>query len=80
MLAIRGKPVFLHGNRATVLEAARREHSRKPEEFYAIVEATRPGGKVELFCRERRDGWHVYGNDTDRFGPEEFFDADFPKR
>ena len=40
MLAIRGKPVFLHGNHTTVLEAARREHSRKPEEFYALVEAT----------------------------------------
>ena len=46
MLAIRGKPVFLHGNHATVLEAARREHSRKPEEFYALVEATCPGSKV----------------------------------
>jgi N6-adenosine-specific RNA methylase IME4 len=44
MLAVRGKPVFLHGNHATVLEAARREHSRKPEEFYARVEATSPGG------------------------------------
>ena len=32
MLAFLGKPVFLHGNHTTVLEAARREHSRKPEE------------------------------------------------
>ena len=47
---------------------ARREHSRKPEEFYALVEATCPGGKVELFCRQHRNGWHVYGNDTKRFG------------
>jgi N6-adenosine-specific RNA methylase IME4 len=67
MLAIRGKPVFLHGNHATVLEAARREHSRKPEEFYALVEATSPGGKVELFCRQQRPGWHVYGNEICKF-------------
>ncbi len=67
MLAIRGKPVFLHGNHTTVLEAARREHSRKPEEFYALVEATSPGGKLELFCRKHRDGWRAYGNDTRRF-------------
>jgi len=49
MLAVRGKPVFLHGNHTTVLEAMRREHSRKPEEFYALVEATCPrrqGGAV----------------------------------
>ncbi|MGA2186509.1 MAG: MT-A70 family methyltransferase [Bryobacteraceae bacterium] len=67
MLAVRGKPVFLHGNHSTVLEAARREHSRKPEEFFALVDATCPGGKVELFCRQRREGWQVYGNDTSRF-------------
>src|ERR1019366_4280582 len=71
MLAARGKPVFLHENHSTVLEAARREHSRKPEEFYALVEATCPGGKVELFCRQHRNGWHVYGNDTNKFGNEE---------
>ena len=71
MLATRGKPVFLHGNYTTVLEAARREHSRKPEEFYALVEATCPGGKVELFCRQQRNGWQVYGNDTGRFGSEQ---------
>jgi N6-adenosine-specific RNA methylase IME4/ParB-like chromosome segregation protein Spo0J len=79
MLAARGKPVFLHENHSTVLEAARREHSRKPEEFYALVEATCPGGKVELFCRQRREGWRAYGNETGRFGPEEFKDpTSFP--
>lgn len=67
MLAVRGKPVFLHGHHATALEAARREHSRKPEEFYALVEQTSPGGKVELFCRQERDGWHSYGNETSKF-------------
>jgi N6-adenosine-specific RNA methylase IME4 len=67
LLGARGKPVFLHENHTTVLEAARREHSRKPEEFYALVEATCPGAKVELFCRQHRNGWQVYGNDTKKF-------------
>ena len=49
ILAVRGK----------VLEAARREHSRKLEEFYAVVDATSPGGKVELFCCQQRKGWQV---------------------
>jgi len=67
LLAVRGKPVFLHGNHSTVLEAARREHSRKPEEFYAMVEATSPGSRVELFAREQRKDWRTFGNQTDRF-------------
>jgi N6-adenosine-specific RNA methylase IME4 len=70
MLAVRGRPVFLHGNHATVLEATRREHSRKPEEFYAMVEETSPGGKLDLFCRTERPGWHVYGDETRRFPGE----------
>jgi N6-adenosine-specific RNA methylase IME4 len=36
-----------------------------------LVEATSPGDKVELFCRERREGWHVHGNDTGRFANKE---------
>jgi N6-adenosine-specific RNA methylase IME4 len=34
LLATRGIPVFLKGQASTALEAARREHSRKPEEFF----------------------------------------------
>jgi N6-adenosine-specific RNA methylase IME4 len=67
LLAVRGKPVFLLGNHTTILEAVRREHSRKPEEFYALVEATSPGGKLDLFCRQRRTGWEAYGNNADLF-------------
>lgn len=67
MLAARGKPIFLHGSHSTALEAARREHSRKPEIFYDLVEATCSGTKVELFSRRQRDGWRVFGNDTSRF-------------
>ena len=67
MLAVRGAPVFLHGNHTTVLNAPRREHSRKPEEFYSFVEQVCPGGKVDLFSRQERKGWKVFGNQTDTF-------------
>jgi N6-adenosine-specific RNA methylase IME4 len=67
LLAVRGKPVFLQGNHTTVLEAARREHSRKPEEFYELVEDTCPGSKLDLFSRQERRGWRVFGNRTKLF-------------
>lgn len=67
LLAVRGKPVFLHGRHSTALTATRREHSRKPEEFYALVEATCPGSKLELFARQVREGWTGFGNDMGRF-------------
>ncbi len=70
LLAARGKPVFLHGNETTALHTARREHSRKPEEFYSVVEATCPGAKVELFSRQQRSNWVGYGNDIQQFSCE----------
>jgi N6-adenosine-specific RNA methylase IME4/ParB-like chromosome segregation protein Spo0J len=67
MLAIRGKPVFLNGSHTTVIEAPRREHSRKPEEFYGLVEKTSPGNKLEIFSRQERAGWHAFGNQVALF-------------
>jgi ParB/RepB/Spo0J family partition protein len=68
LLGARGKPVFLHGSDGTALEAARREHSRKPEEFYALVERVCPGSRVELFARQQREGWCGFGDQTALFG------------
>ena len=67
LLAARGKPVFIHGSYTTMLNAARREHSRKPEEFYSLVEATCPGSRLELFARQARAGWQLFGNQTGLF-------------
>jgi N6-adenosine-specific RNA methylase IME4 len=50
----------------------RREHSRKPEEFYILVEATCPGSKVELFARQARAGWQAFGDQTDLFPTTRF--------
>jgi N6-adenosine-specific RNA methylase IME4 len=41
------------------LATRKREHSRKPDELYDIVEACSPGPRVELFARTRRAGWSV---------------------
>jgi N6-adenosine-specific RNA methylase IME4 len=50
------------GRRQVNLFASRkREHSRKPEELYGIVEACSPGPYLELFARHPRPGWARWG-------------------
>lgn len=44
------------------LATRKREHSRKPDEIFPIVEACSPGPRLELFAREKRKGWTVWGN------------------
>jgi len=61
LLAARGRPVFRRGESTTVLPAPRREHSRKPEEFYRLVEELCPGMRLEMFAREQRVGWQAHG-------------------
>lgn len=48
-----------------VLQTRKREHSRKPDEQYAIIEACSPGPRIELFARGERKGWSVWGNQAD---------------
>ena len=60
------------GKRARTLAPARsqvnfiasrkREHSRKPDEQYDLIESCSPGPYAELFARGRRQGWTVWGN------------------
>ncbi|MGE0213004.1 MAG: MT-A70 family methyltransferase [Parvibaculaceae bacterium] len=45
-----------------LLKARKREHSRKPDEQYAIIESCSWGPYLELFGRGRRTGWTVWGN------------------
>jgi hypothetical protein len=62
----RGSELLKVGER-TVARA--REHSRKPDEAYALIEAMYPGlPKIELFARQQRPGWDVWGNETGKFG------------
>ncbi len=64
LLAVRGSPPRVLTNQTTLLHGPLRQHSRKPEEFYALVEALCPGSKLELFAREKRKGWVQHGNEA----------------
>jgi len=57
-----------------VIIAPRREHSRKPGEFFRRVERYCDGPYCELFARERRFNWDSWGDQVDRF-PSQQMDA-----
>ena len=68
LFGVRGKNArtLAPGRRQVNLIASRkREHSRKPDELYPIVEACSPGPYLELFARGTRSGWATWGNQAD---------------
>ena len=69
LFGVRGKNArtLAPGRRQTNLIATRkREHSRKPDELYPIIEACSPGPYLELFARDSRPGWASWGMEVDR--------------
>ena len=68
LFGVRGKNArtLAPGRRQVNLVATRkREHSRKPDEQYAIIEACSPGPYIELFARGTRKKWATWGNQAD---------------
>lgn len=52
-----------HDRPSSILQSPMREHSQKPEEIYAIIERMYPKRKyLELFARNKREGWESWGN------------------
>ena len=56
-----------------IIATRKREHSRKPDEQYKIIESCSPGPFVELFARAKRDGWDQWGNELESY-PETLLD------
>jgi N6-adenosine-specific RNA methylase IME4 len=50
-----------------IITSRKREHSRKPDELYDIVEACSSGPYLELFARAQRPNWTAWGNETGKF-------------
>ena len=65
LFGVRGGMRTLSPGRTQVnlLSSRKREHSRKPDEIYDIIEACSPGPYLELFARFRRPGWDQWGNE-----------------
>lgn len=68
LFGVRGKNArtLAPGRRQVNLLATRkREHSRKPDEQYQIIEACSRGPFLEMFARGAREGWVAWGNQAD---------------
>lgn len=49
------------------LSSQKREHSRKPDELYDIIEACSPGPYLEMFARGARKSWASWGNQAEEY-------------
>ena len=67
LFGVRGSLRTLNPGRRQVnlLATRKREHSRKPEQLYDVVEACSPGPYLELFARYPRLGWTAWGDEVD---------------
>lgn len=67
LLATKGKPKRLNADVRQSIISPRREHSRKPDGIHGRIERLVAGPYLELFARQKRSGWDVWGNQTDKF-------------
>jgi N6-adenosine-specific RNA methylase IME4 len=67
LVGIKGKPFWQNTSYRDILRESRREHSRKPDGFFKMVEQITHGRRLEYFSREARNGWEIFGNDTNKF-------------
>lgn len=49
-------------SQVNIIRSRKREHSRKPDEQYPIIEGCSWGPRIELFSRGKREEWTVWGN------------------
>jgi N6-adenosine-specific RNA methylase IME4 len=56
-------------SQVNVIRTRKREHSRKPDEQYAIIEKCSPGPYLELFARGSRPGWTTWGDQSVEYEP-----------
>jgi len=64
IMAVKGSPKVNLTNQTTIIEGKVREHSRKPDEFYQMVDSLCIGRKLDYFAREKREGWEIFGEEV----------------
>lgn len=57
-------------SQVNIIRTMKREHSRKPDEAYELIEQCSSGPYLELFARGARPNWVVWGNQSDAYFPD----------
>lgn len=73
LFGVRGKDArtLAAGRRqVNIIKSRKREHSRKPDETYEMIESCSLGPYLELFARGSRPGWMTWGNQADDYSPD----------
>ena len=72
LFGVRGKnarTLKLGRTQENIISSQKREHSRKPDEQYDLIEGCSSGPRLEMFARGPRVGWTVWGNQADDYKP-----------
>lgn len=56
-------------SQVNIMCTRKREHSRKPDEAYELIERCSPGPFMEMFARGTRSGWSAWGNQAEEYFP-----------
>jgi hypothetical protein len=67
LFGVRGRSARTLGparRQVNYIGSRKREHSRKPDEQYALIESCSPGPYLELFARGVRPGWATWGEEA----------------
>ena len=67
LIAIKGNPIINGSSERDIITEARREHSRKPEAFYEMVDRMCIGNKLDDFSRKNRINWEHYGAEKGKY-------------
>ena len=65
LLGIKGKVKAFRIQKANFIQCKAGRHSQKPEEFRGLIEMVKLGPRIEMFAREKADGWDVWGDEVE---------------
>ena len=66
LIGVKGKPIVVSNKVSSVIISPREEHSKKPDIVRdKIVELCGDLPRIELFARQKAEGWDVWGNEVE---------------
>ena len=66
LIGVKGKPIKVSNSVSSVIISPRQEHSKKPDQIRdKIVELCGDVHRIELFARQKTEGWDVWGNEVE---------------